>query len=62
MSKASWKEKQLGFIKILPLILMPVLVLGGIYGGYFSPTQAASVACLYSLLIGFFYIQGTDLG
>ncbi len=62
MSKASWKEKQLGFIKILPLILMPVLVLGGIYGGYFSPTQAASVACLYSLLIGFFIYKELTWG
>ena len=29
----------------------PVIVLGGIYGGVFSPTEAASVACLYSMIV-----------
>lgn len=37
---------------------MPVIVLGGIYSGIFSPTQAASVACFYSLLIGIFIYKG----
>ena len=54
MPKASWKIKRQAFIKVLPLIFMPIIVLGGIYGGFFSPTQAASVATLYSLLIGLF--------
>jgi C4-dicarboxylate transporter DctM subunit len=31
---------------------MPLIILGGIYGGIFSPTQAASVATFYSILIG----------
>jgi C4-dicarboxylate transporter, DctM subunit len=29
----------------------PVIILGGIYGGVFSPTEAASVACVYALLV-----------
>lgn len=29
----------------------PLIVLGGIYGGVFSPTEAASVACLYSIFV-----------
>jgi tripartite ATP-independent transporter DctM subunit len=33
-------------------LLMPVVVLGGIYGGVFTPTEAAAVAVLYSLVIG----------
>lgn len=32
----------------------PVLVLGGIYTGAFTPTEAAVVSCVYSLLVGFF--------
>jgi len=32
----------------------PVLVLGGIYSGAFTPTEAAVISCVYSLLIGFF--------
>ena len=35
-------------------ILMPVIILGGIYGGIFTPTEAAAVASLYGLLIGLF--------
>ncbi|CAM3984586.1 TRAP transporter large permease [Lederbergia lenta] len=35
-------------------IMMPVIILGGIYKGYFTPTEAAAVAIVYSLLIGFF--------
>ena len=33
-------------------LLMPVVVLGGIYGGVFTPTEAAAVAVLYSFIIG----------
>lgn len=29
----------------------PIIVLGGIYGGIFSPTEAASVACVYSMIV-----------
>lgn len=54
MPKASWKVRRQAFIKVLPLFFMPIIVLGGIYKGIFSPTQAASVATLYSLLIGLF--------
>ncbi|MCP4020762.1 MAG: TRAP transporter large permease [Desulfobacteraceae bacterium] len=60
MPKSSWKVKRQAFIKVLPLIFMPVIVLGGIYGGFFSPTQAASVATLYSLLIGLFVYGELD--
>ena len=32
-------------------IMLPVLLLGGIYSGYFSPTEAAAVSVLYVLLV-----------
>lgn len=32
----------------------PVVVLGGIYGGAFTPTEAAIVSCIYSMLVGIF--------
>ncbi|MCG8592863.1 MAG: TRAP transporter large permease [Kiloniellales bacterium] len=35
-----------------PALLMPAIVLGGIYGGLFTPTEAAAVAALYGLFIG----------
>ena len=33
-------------------LLMPVIILGGIYGGVFTPTEAAAVAVFYSLVVG----------
>jgi len=33
-------------------LLMPVIILGGIYGGIFTPTEASAVAVVYALLVG----------
>jgi len=35
-------------------LLMPVIILGGIYGGFFTPTEAAAVAVFYALIVGLF--------
>lgn len=35
-------------------IMMPVIILGGIYGGFFTPTEAAAVAAVYSFIVGKF--------
>jgi C4-dicarboxylate transporter, DctM subunit len=35
-------------------LLAPVVILGGIYGGLFTPTEAAGVACIYAILISMF--------
>ncbi len=35
----------------IPALMLPVLVLGGIYSGVFTPTEAAAVAALYALLV-----------
>jgi tripartite ATP-independent transporter DctM subunit len=42
----------------IPAILMPVLVLGGIYGGFVTPTEAAAVSVIYVLPIGFLVYKG----
>lgn len=34
-------------------LLMPIIILGGIYGGIFTPTEAAAVTCIYGLIVGF---------
>ncbi|MDH3287236.1 MAG: TRAP transporter large permease [Betaproteobacteria bacterium] len=36
----------------LPALGMPVVILGGLYGGFFTPTEAAAAACGYALLYG----------
>jgi len=43
-----------GFFNTLLAILMPVILLGGILSGVFTPTEAAGVAVLYAAIVGFF--------
>ena len=50
----TWKERGRLFVIALPAIFMPVIILGGIYGGIFTPTEAAAVACVYCIIIGIF--------
>ena len=38
----------------IPALVMPVIVLGGIYSGVFTPTEAAAVAVVYTIPVGFF--------
>ena len=42
-------------------LLTPVIILGGIYGGIFTPTEAAAVASIYGLIIGFFVYKELKL-
>lgn len=42
----------------LPALLMPVIILGGIYGGIMTPTEAAGVAVIYALPVGFWIYKG----
>jgi len=42
-------------------IIMPLIILGGIYGGVFTPTEAGAVAVIYSLLISAFIYRELDL-
>jgi len=42
-------------------LLMPVILLGGIYSGYFSPTESAAVALAYSLFIEIFIHRGVTV-
>ena len=39
-------------VKAAWALLMPVIILGGIYGGIFTPTEASAVAVFYALLVG----------
>src|SRR5699024_5866039 len=41
-------------------LLMPVIILGGIYGGIFTPTEASAVAVIYALIIGIFVYKRID--
>ncbi len=49
--RSTFKNVVAGTWKALPAIFMPVIILGGILGGVFTPTEAAGVAVVYALLI-----------
>jgi C4-dicarboxylate transporter DctM subunit len=49
MIEATRSTRKAGFA-----LFMPVLVLGGIYGGIFTPTEAAGISAVYAVLVGFF--------
>lgn len=43
-------------------LLMPVILLGGIYSGYFTPTESAAVALIYSILVEILFYRELKLG
>ncbi len=54
LPKASWGERWAAFKEAFWALLMPVIILGGIYGGIFTPTEAAGVSVIYGLFVGVF--------
>ena len=46
--------------KAFPALLMPLFILGGIYGGVMPPTEAAGVAVIYAIPVGFFVYKGLN--
>ena len=49
--KSTMSEIGALFWKSLPALLTPLVIIGGIFSGYFSPTEAAAVTVLYAILI-----------
>ena len=54
--KTVWKA----FREAVWALIVPVIILGGIYGGIFTPTEAAVVAVVYSVIIGKFVYKELD--
>lgn len=48
----SWREFGESLFGALPALLMPVIILGGIFGGLVTPTEAGALAVGYGLLVG----------
>lgn len=59
--KYTAKDIWLSFKNAIWAILMPVIILGGIYSGVFTPTECAAVACIYCLIISCFVYRDLDL-
>jgi C4-dicarboxylate transporter DctM subunit len=50
--KSSFKDIAIAFKNAILAMLMPVIILGGIYGGIFTPTEGSVVAVVYGLIVG----------
>ncbi|MBQ7618375.1 MAG: TRAP transporter large permease [Desulfovibrio sp.] len=50
----SLKRIAKSFLECFWALMMPVIILGGIYSGMFTPTEAAAVAAVYGAFVGFF--------
>ena len=57
----SLKRLKSSFIEAIWAILVPIIILGGIYGGIFTPTEAAVVAVFYSLFVSVFIYREVKL-
>jgi len=59
--KTTWAEKLKAVKNAIPALLLPVIILGGIFGGIFSITEASAIAALYSGFLAFFVNKGAKL-
>lgn len=55
--KHTWGERGQASLKAFFPLMTPVIILGGILGGIFTPTEAAAVAVAYALVIGLFVMR-----
>jgi C4-dicarboxylate transporter DctM subunit len=53
-SRRSWAERARSFMDAFWALMMPVIILGGIMSGVFTPTESAAIAVVYGIFIGFF--------
>ena len=53
--RATFRQLLIATRDAFPVLLTPVIIIGGIYTGYFTPTEAAMIAVVYAVTLGFFY-------
>jgi C4-dicarboxylate transporter, DctM subunit len=59
--RASLREIMRAGFDAGPALLMPVFIIGGIWSGYFTPTEAAAVAVVYGLAVSMFFYRDMTL-
>lgn len=47
-------------VRAIPAMVAPIIILGGIYGGFLTPTEAAAVSVLYTIPIGIWFYKGLN--
>ncbi len=57
MPKSSWAERKKSTIMALPSVALAVLIVGGLYSGAFTPTEASAVGFVTAILITTFWLR-----
>lgn len=55
--RATWAERGTSVKQAIWPLMFPVIIVGGIYGGVFSPTEAAAICVLYAIILEFFVFR-----
>jgi C4-dicarboxylate transporter DctM subunit len=58
--KATWPERLAALKDAIWAMMLPVIILGGIYSGVFTPTESAAIGVLYGLFFGMFVYKELD--
>ena len=58
---ASWKERWKTFKEAIWGLMMPIIILGGIMTGIFTPTESAAIAVVYGLFVSFFIYRELEI-
>jgi C4-dicarboxylate transporter DctM subunit len=61
MARASWLQRWVAFRKCVWGLLLILIVLGGIYAGLFTPTEAAAVSAVYAFVVAVFVYRDMSL-
>ena len=59
-TRKTWGERLVAIKESIWGMGVPIIILGGIYGGVFTPTEAAAVAAVYSIVVSLFVYRGAE--
>lgn len=60
-TKLTFKELSTTFFKAIPALMLPIIILGGIYSGVLTPTESSAIAVVWSLITGMFIYKEVTL-
>jgi len=61
-ARSSVKEATVAVFQAIPPLMTPLIIVGGIVGGFFTPTEASAIAVIYSLLLGMIGYRSIKMG
>lgn len=60
MPKADWAARGRAIVVGIPALVLPLVVIGGLRAGMFTPTEAAVIACVFAFAVGMFVYRELD--